>query len=70
MLELLNCILNRVLIALISLVFPNILYFKNNLDLIKPATGNTYNCHAASAFDRIWGNCSWWGGFALEVYHR
>ena len=25
--------------------------FQEQLDLIKEATGNTYNCHAASAFD-------------------
>ena len=25
--------------------------FQEQLDLIKAATGNTYNCHAASAFD-------------------
>ena len=25
--------------------------FQEQLDLIKAATGNSYNCHAASAFD-------------------
>ena len=41
--------------------------FQEQLDLIKAATENTYNCHAASAFDN---SAVISGGFALEVCHE